>query len=112
MACPAIKAGDLRHRIAIQSHSTVQDVAGQEVKTWATDITVSARVEPLKGKERFEAQQVAPEVTHKITMRGGVTVTAENRILFKTRIFNISSVIDVDERGILTEIICIESPDP
>ena len=106
-----VNIGELREVVAIQSNSVVPDDFGQEIKTWATDATVRASVMPLTGKERFESAQVAPEVTHKITIGHGATVTAESRIVFETRIFNISSVINVEERDILLEIAAIESPE-
>ena len=104
-------AGKMRHRVAIQSNSVIQDDFGQEIKTWVTDSSAYARIEPLRGRERIEALQVAPEVSHKITMRKN-TVNAENRILFESRIFNIEAVLNVDEADIILEILCKESPEP
>lgn len=112
MGCCVGNVGKFGKRVVIEDYSTVQNVAGEEVKTWATASTVWAKVEPLSGKERFEAKQVAPEISHKITMRGGITITPENRITFDSRIFNINAILNIEEADVILEVLCTESPDP
>ena len=103
-----MQAGTLRHRIAIQSATETQNVYGEKIKSWSTDVTVWGSIRPLRGQERFLAQQISPEVTHKIIIRGGQTVTPANRLLFNSRYFYIESPLDADERGIFMELLCKE----
>ena len=64
-----MRAGQLRQRVQIQSASDVRDAHGSITRTWSTIDTVWASVEPLSGKELFEAQQVHARATVRIRMR-------------------------------------------
>lgn len=93
-----MRAGTLRHRIALQSASSAQsDYTGQPTKTWSTYKTVYARVQPLSGREAFYAAQTRPDVTHTITLRYNSSITPEHRALWGSRIFQFESVLTVDE---------------
>lgn len=103
-----MRAGRLRHRVEIQSGTETVDAAGQPVTTWSTTKTVWGSVEPLLGREFQEAQRTDSDITHTVTVRGASSVDVEKRIKFGTRILNIDSVLDVDERGITKRIMCKE----
>lgn len=100
--------GKLRKRIAIQSNGEVADSYGQLTKTWTTLDTRYAAVEPLQGRELLQAQQVDSLITHKISMRYYAANT-KMRVLYGSRIFNITSVINVDERNLYTVLMCQEA---
>lgn len=100
--------GSLNHRIEIQQESRVSDGMGGATKTWATIHTVSARVEPLQGREFFAAQQTQSSVTHKVTIWYQPGITSRNRIMFGSRIFDITSVINPGEQNISILIMCVE----
>ena len=92
-------AGQLRNRVTLQTAATVADAGGGGSVSWSNTATVSAKVEPLSGREQFHADQVRGPVSHKITMRyrSDVTVTAAMRISFDSRLFNIRGVRKLDE---------------
>lgn len=90
---------NLNHRITIQRQGSGQSATGQPNGTWADTATVWAAVEPISGREYFNASGERAEVTHKIKLRAGVTVAPKDRALFGTRTFNIRSVLDFEERG-------------
>ncbi len=92
-------AGRLRHRLAIQDFTEEAAPSGQKQKKWTTTITVWGSVEPMKGTELFQAQQVVPRVTHKITIRGGRMLSPVQRILFDNRVFNVDYATNVREVG-------------
>lgn len=103
--------GNKRHRIEIQDFTPVQDETGQEVEDgsgWVTSATRWASITPLSGRELVNATQVQPDVSHKVQMRYMAGITAEMRLKFGTRIFNISSVINVGEKKKELLIMCIE----
>lgn len=90
----------LRHKIDLQQKSATRDSFGSEVATWTTKATVRAAIEPLSGREYFMAYQVQSEVTHKITIRYyGGGITPGWRIKFGTRVFDILSVINIEEKN-------------
>jgi SPP1 family predicted phage head-tail adaptor len=103
--------GKLRHRITIQEESRAADSGGGYTNTWtnlATDPTVWAAIEPLRGREFLQARQLHDAVTHRVTIRHRSDVTAGMRLLRGSRAFNIRSVIDKDERGRWLELMCEE----
>lgn len=103
-------AGQLRHRVAIQRATETKNGLGEPVHTWATQVTRWMRVEPMQGKELFEARQVNPKMSHKVTMRydGTTSVTPDDRLLWGSRVFNIVDVQNVEERDIMTVMRCWE----
>ena len=103
-----MRAGRLRHRVQIQSGTETADAVGQPVTTWATTRTVWAAIEPLTGREFQEAQRTDSDITHTVTIRGNIAADVEKRLLFGTRVLNIESVLDKDERGITKQLMCKE----
>lgn len=106
-----MRAGLLRHRIALQEESISRDAWGGQLVTWVTYATVWANIRPLSGSEREAQQQAQAEVTHTITIRKNKKVSPLHRISYKTRIFAINAVIDVDERNKQIMMPCIEAQD-
>ena len=96
-----MRAGKLRHRIAIQAKTLTTDAYGGPVETW-TDIpgmsSIPASVESLSGRELANAQTVNAETTTKITMRYLSGVIPANRIMFEGKFYNLQSVIDPELR--------------
>ena len=94
-----MRAGRLRHRVTIQDYTESQNTFGEVTKNWTDYATVWAAVEPVKGREFWESQQINAEITTKVTLRYLAGVKPKMRILHDTRIFEIDSVINVDERN-------------
>lgn len=104
-----MRAGKLRHRIVIQQKSQTQAAGGQPVETWSTLVTAWANVEPLRGREYLEAQTQQQAVSHRITLRHPrQTVTPEMRVKFGTRVFEIESALNIEERDITLALMCRE----
>ncbi len=103
-----MRIGPLNKRVAIRSVSSTQDDYNEPVLSWSTDATVWASVEPISGRELLAADQQHAETTHRIRMRyqPSTTVTAEKRLLYDSRIFEIVSVIDKKERKHMLELLC------
>jgi SPP1 family predicted phage head-tail adaptor len=85
----------------------------KEDGTWSEVEPVWASIEPLTGKERYDAQRNNPELTHKIVMRYIVLLTPRMRIKYDDpdeglRYFGIESMADVREARRELHLMCSE----
>ena len=103
-----MRAGQLRHKISFQQLTVANDTWGHSNETWTDMVTTYAAIWPIRGIEKLEALKLDNEVTHKIRVRYNSSLTPKMRIRFGTRYFNISSIINVDERDIYQEVIATE----
>lgn len=104
-----MRAGELRRRVTIQQRVTTQDTFGGQSQTW-TDFAanVPAAIDPLSGRELMTAQATQSEVSHRITIRYLPGVTAAMRIVYQGRYFNISAVMNIEERNREMQILASE----
>jgi len=106
---PAV--GDRRHRVTIvQPSETI--TRGEPVVTWSDVATRWASVEPLAGRELWNARQVQPDVTHRVTLRyeSGMAINTKWRLrLASGRILDIVSVTRPEERPIDWVLDCKEA---
>lgn len=105
-----MNAGRLHHQLTIQAATETRDAHGQAVRTWAAVATVWGRVEPLRGRELFQAQQAEARVDTRITIRRYAGLTSHHRILFGTRTFELVTVPDAGIRTPSMELLAIEAP--
>jgi len=91
-----MRAGARRHRLTIQR--PVPGAVWGADATWATHAQVWGSLEPLRGSELLSAQQMQSEVTGKSTIPYVPGVTPAMRFLCGSRIYQILSVIDPEER--------------
>ena len=103
-----MNAGRLRHRVTVEQPVVSSDGYGGNTVSWAIFATVWAAVEPLSGREYFQAQQAQATVTHKVAMRYIPGVTPRMRIKHGSRYLNIISAIDTDERHRELVLMCEE----
>lgn len=106
-----MKIGKLRNRITIEQVVETQDLDGSVLESWSFFVNAQASIEPISGREYFAAQSTQAEVTHRITMRYLAGITPKMRIVYGTRIFEILSVINVQERNRELQLMCRESID-
>ena len=105
----ALWAGKLRHRVQIIKKSETVDDYGDPTPVETVEATVWASVEPLRGREYFDASQHQLEVTHRIRMRHRDLDPKDRRIRFDGRDFQIEAVINHEERGESLELLCVEA---
>ena len=106
-----MRAGTLRHRVQLQKAVTAPNDFGEPVETWTTYATVWGRVSPLKGEERWAAQQLAGKVTHEVEIRWSPDVEAvksEHRVLHDDRVLSIEGPHVPDERRVNVILPCSE----
>lgn len=100
-------AGKLRHRVTIQER-VANETNGDDNPYYRNIQSVWASVEPLSGRELFNAQQVQSQTTHLVRVRASGEVQPERRFLFGDRKLNIESVANNDERGVYMDCMCSE----
>lgn len=99
----------MRDRVEIQSRAVNRGVYGEvSAPSWTSVATRWARVEPLSGREAWQAQQVRPDVTHKVTLRYYEGLGPRHRLKAGSRVFNITSVIDTENRHREMVCVCVE----
>jgi SPP1 family predicted phage head-tail adaptor len=105
----------LQQRITVQRRSSTLDAYGQEINSWTDIGTVWAEVKPMSGAEKMRANAMVVEslLTHRVTVRYSAlflpSIEADAwRILFGTRVFNITSSMNVDEEDKLIIFDCTE----
>ena len=93
-----LRAGILKHKVTIQRVTATLDSANSIENTWSSLRVTRASINPIKGTESFINQNMINQVTHYIKMRK-TDITPEDRIIFEGKIFDIESVLNVNERG-------------
>ena len=104
-----MRAGKLRHKVTIQDYTESQNSYGEMTKTWSDYATVWASIEPVRGREFWESQQINAEVTAKITIRHLYGINPKMRVKHDNRIFEIISVINPEERNVELQLMVKES---
>jgi SPP1 family predicted phage head-tail adaptor len=105
-----VQSGKLRHRLEIQIPTEVRDDIGGTRYDWLPLTTVWGSVEPLKARELFEAAKIEARLSHRITTRFYPSFSQQwrLRLVNTTRIFNVHSARNVEERQRMLEILALE----
>jgi SPP1 family predicted phage head-tail adaptor len=92
-----VKIGDLKRRMELQAPSDFIDDLGQPVRNWTTYATIWAQISPISVAEGVFGNQLKGLETHSILIRWRDDVRVNHRMLHDGRIFQISSVRNLDE---------------
>jgi len=101
------KIGQMRHLVTIQSTSNSADGGGGYTQSWSTVEAVYAAIKPASGRESYRQGQIQDDTTHEITIRHRA-MNANYRISFDSRLFNIKSIKNIDERNRYMVLSCTE----
>lgn len=101
-----MRAGDLDRRIRIDRATLVPDAVGQGVPSWAPfsgDGKRWAKFDPRPGGERYAAQQLVAKNAVSFMVRydsatATITASADFRIVFEGRNYDITDVMPSKER--------------
>ena len=108
-----MKTGTLRHRVRIEEQTETRNAHGGITRAWAeaSEGKRYAAIEPISGREFYEAQQVAADITHKVKIRYYAGLNTSHRIvrIHDSRVFDIEAVQNTDERNIEQVCMCKES---
>lgn len=94
-----VRAGDLRHRIIIESATRTSDGAGGTTTEWDAVAEVWAAIWSRTVDENFALDRVAGTATHDIWIRYRSDVTPDMRFRCGARIFDVLGAIDVEDRA-------------
>jgi SPP1 family predicted phage head-tail adaptor len=98
-------------RVVFERATVAQDAFGEPDQTWATLATRWALVQPMKGAERFAANQVQADVDHRIVCRFDSTLSdlsPGDRATWDGHTYDIKSVIVRDHTRKEVEILAQE----
>ncbi len=108
-----MEAGKLRHPITILTLADTRGLTFGEAKLFATTFaSVWASVEPLSGRELVNSDRTIGVISHRIRLRYLAGVTDKMQVQYGSRIFNIVSVINKEERNTELELMCLEKIKP
>ena len=103
--------GEKRMRVAFQTPSVSRDDFGEPDQSWSTLVTAWALVQPMKGRERFAANEVQADVDHRIVVRNSTelaTLGPGDRATWSGHTYDIKAVIHRDHRRSEIEILAME----
>lgn len=103
-----MRAGELRHRVTIQQPVESRNSFGEVTVTWQDVATVWAAIEPLRGREFWEARQTVAEMDVRIRIRYRSGITPKMRVVWGSKVYDIESVIDVESRRKELHLMCRE----
>ena len=103
-----IRRGDLRHQITIKTVDVEPDGLGGEIETERTHIICRAAIWPVSAKEIVQSAQLEMQITHRIRIDYFRNITPAMKIYFGTRKFEIISIINVEERNVMLDILAKE----
>lgn len=105
----------MRHRIILQNEVLTSDGGGGSTLTWNNFTTAWSAIDTASEfgsgnvtDEKFIAGQIQDKKSLKFTIRFVIGVTAKMRILFGSRVFNIRSINNVNEKNEILQIIAEE----
>jgi SPP1 family predicted phage head-tail adaptor len=104
-----MRSGRLRHQVVIQQVTESQDASGAVVESWAALATVWASIDPIAGNEFFAAKQTMAETTHRIRIRYLSGVVPKMRVLFGSRTFDITEIINFQEKNVELQLMATET---
>ena len=104
-----MKIGEMNKRVILQGRVVTQTSSGAVTETWSNLDTVWAKIQPLKGKEFWQAQQMSSELDVRVTIRYRKNISTIERVNYGNRYFDIVAVIDADEKHRFLELMCKET---
>ncbi len=105
-----MRAGPLRNAVNVQKYTITLDTMGQEVVSYTPLQDIRASINSVTGKEMYMNERLINEVTHKIEIRynASLNLNPKDRLVFKTRNFDIVSVINWNETNDRLVVLCTE----
>lgn len=96
--CSDYSSGMLREPVTFERMTRASDGAGGFTETWATitGAPTRAMVSAMSGSERWQSQRSAATSTHKIVTRYYDGLTEVDRVVIRSRAYNIRFVNNVD----------------
>jgi SPP1 family predicted phage head-tail adaptor len=107
--------GRRRDRVQIQSRTTASDGIGGQTVTWATVATTWAQIVPLDGRDQEAVEGGQLTVSHAyhfdLRYRHGTRPAPTMRLVWRSRTFEIRTVVDDDAMRERIVVQCAEVQD-
>jgi head-tail adaptor len=97
-----------RHALWLQVKQSVADGEGGYSEGWVNVQQVFASVEPIMASQRNLNASVNVDATHRVYMRGYISMTEGNRFLFGSRTLEILTIENLQERDFCYVVTCKE----
>lgn len=101
-----MRAGRLRHRLALQSKTETRNAYGEAVVGWTVEDTVWGAIEPLSGREYFAQDQVQSEVRVRVVIRYRSDIDTSWRVVNDGKYYDIVDVINENNRDRMLTLMC------
>lgn len=115
-ACAVCERKPRTKNIQFQEDNPTTDALGGQANPWLNPTlvtTAKAAIEPIRGMEMYRAQAIQNPVSHRITIAYRRGIKHEHRIRWvdrgTERLFNIKSIIDIEEMHKWLEIMAVEN---
>lgn len=96
-----------RYLVEVQQRSEARDTVGQPKEIWTTVRREWAMIEPLSGREYYDASSERATITHRVTLPLAAAVRPRDRIKYGASIFDVKSAIRMaDNRRMI--LMCLE----
>lgn len=103
-----IRSGELRERVTVQTPVEYRNPLGETVLTWEDFATVWASVEGTSVRETLLFGQQDIAVTHKVVMRYLDGLNGKMRLIWRSRVLEVISVLEHENRS-RHELVCQEA---
>jgi len=99
----------MRHPISIQQKTRIRDEIGAWQESWSEVVSCRAAIWSISASESAASNRLDYTTTHKIRIRYLPSLTPDMRVVFGRRVFEIASIININEGGRLIDLICRET---
>lgn len=103
-----IRIADLKHRVRLEEPVRASDEGGGGTVTWSLVAEFWAAIVARQGLEQSESDALRAKVTHTIYCRHRDDVLPTHRLVFGARIFEIKSVLTLDDTKRFLKLTCEE----
>jgi len=108
MKCCDITAGKLRHSITFQEKLQTPDGGGGYDYTTSDVISTRAFIKPISTNERFFAQRIESDISHRIYIRYRTDINPAMRIKYGDRYFQVKGIMNIEEQNKWLELSAVE----
>jgi SPP1 family predicted phage head-tail adaptor len=97
-----------RHYLTLQRKTETSDGEGGFTESWADQLYFFGSLDPLKAWQQYNNASVGVDTTHIVATRGLIDVKEHDRVKLGSRIFEVQTVENIEERGFVQVITCKE----
>lgn len=101
-----MRIGKYRYRVTVQQRASTQDALGEVTGAWSDVATLWGEVVPMTMREVMAAGQQSSIATTIMRIRYRADILPSMRVLWESKPYEIQSVVDVDGRHRVLELVC------